>query len=253
MVDNTHTTIVTGGASGIGRATAEAFAQEGGNVVVADLDAEDGQAVAEELTDDHDGEAIFVETDVSDEENVEETVETTRETFGGLDSVVNNAAVASPEADGPVTELTAEGFDFIVDVNLRGPVHVCKHAIPAMQETGDGTGVVVNNASVAALVAEPGMDTYTATKGGLVSMTRSIAIEYAPDIRANVVCPGVIETPMLEAAAEDNEDVAAMIEETPLPVGQPEDVGSVVTFLASEDARYVTGAVLPVDGGYTAQ
>jgi NAD(P)-dependent dehydrogenase (short-subunit alcohol dehydrogenase family) len=253
MVSTGHTTLVTGGASGIGLATVEEFASQGANVVVADMDPEAGEEVATEVSDSADGTATFVEMDVSEEDDVEAAVDAATEAFGGLDSVVNNAAVASPEADGPVTEFTDEGFEFLAGVNLRGPAYVCKHAIPAMQETGDGTGTVVNNASIAALVAEPGMDIYTSTKGALVSLTRSLAIEFAPDVRANVVCPGVVETPMLEEAAEEDERIQEMIAETPLELGQPAEIANVIAFLASEHARYVNGAVIPVDGGYTAR
>jgi NAD(P)-dependent dehydrogenase (short-subunit alcohol dehydrogenase family) len=247
-----HTTVVTGGASGIGEATVEEFARQGANVVIADLDDEAGAKFTERISS-SDGDATFVRTDVSDEDAVAAAVETATDTYGGLDSVVNNAAVASREADGPITEFTDEGFEFLAGVNLRGPAYLCKHAIPAVQETGDGTGTVVNNASVAALVAEPGMDVYTATKGALVSLTRSIAIEFAPEIRANAVCPGVVETPMLEAAAEEDDHLQEMIELTPVGIGQPEDVANVVAFLASDRSRYVNGAVVPVDGGYTAR
>jgi NAD(P)-dependent dehydrogenase (short-subunit alcohol dehydrogenase family) len=248
-----RTAVVTGGASGIGLATVAELADRGADVVVADLDEEAGRALAEDVSADRTGDATFTELDVSDEAAVEATVETARETFGSLDVLVNNAAVASPEADGPVTEFTDEGFDFLAGVNLLGPVYCCKHAIPAIKETGDGTGAIVNNASIAALVAEPEMDIYTATKGALVSLTRSIAVEYAPDVRANAVCPGVVETPMLEASAEDDDNLQEMIDQTPLELGQPEDIANAIAFLASDRARYVTGSVLTVDGGYTAQ
>lgn len=252
MIHDDHTTIITGGASGIGLATAEEFVRQGGNVVVADLDSDVGEEVAADLSA-GEGDATFVQTDVSEESDVESAVETAGETYGRLDSIVNNAAVASPDADGPITEFTDDGFEFLAGVNLRGPAYLCKHGIPAMAETGDGTGAVVNNASIAALIAEPEMDIYTATKGALVSLTRSIAVEFAPDVRANVICPGIVETPMLEEAVEDNEHLQQMIERTPLPIAQPEEIAWVVAFLASERSRYINGAVIPVDGGYTAQ
>lgn len=252
-VSSGHTTVVTGGASGIGEATVEEFARQGANVVVADLDEDAGTDLAERISSSYDGDATFVTTDVSDEDAVAGAVETATDTYGGLDSVVNNAAVASREADGPITEFTDEGFEFVSGVNLRGPAYLCKHGIPAMEDTGDGTGVVVNNASVAALVAEPGMDVYTSTKGALVSLTRSIAVEYAPQIRANAVCPGIIETPMLEAATEGDDYLQEMIDQTPMEIGQPGDVANLVTFLASDRARYINGAIVPIDGGYTAR
>ena len=254
-----QTAIVTGGGSGIGAATCRVLADRGADVIVADVDADGGEAVAEEITEGDGGDATFVEVDVSDEDAVSNAVETARTEFESVEILVNNAAVASREADGPVTAFSDEGYDFLTDVNLRGPMYACKHAIPAMRETGDGTGVVVNNASVAALVAEPGMDVYTATKGALVSQTRSIAVEYAPEIRANTVCPGVVETPMLESALEDNpesdvpDNLERMIEETPLGMADPEDIARTIAFLASEDAAFVTGTTIPVDGGFTAR
>jgi NAD(P)-dependent dehydrogenase (short-subunit alcohol dehydrogenase family) len=250
--------IVTGGASGIGAATCHELAGRGANVIVADLDAEAGRETATEIAEESDADARFVEVDVSEEAAVEAAVETAIEEFGGLDVVVNNAAVASREADGPVTEFDQEAFEFIAGINLSGPAYLCKHAIPAMHENGDGTGAIVNNASVAALVAEPGMDGYTATKGALVSLTRSIAVEYAPDIRANTVCPGVVETPMLEDALDDSTDTTdetlrTMVEDTPLGMAAPADVAGAIGFLASEKAAFLTGTTVPVDGGYTAR
>jgi NAD(P)-dependent dehydrogenase (short-subunit alcohol dehydrogenase family) len=263
-LDN-RTAVVTGGASGIGAATCRTLAERGADVVVADLDSEAAAATAAEIgseTGADAGRAAAVETDVSDEDAVEAMIEHAKREFDRVDVLVNNAAVASREADGPVTEVTDEAYEFLTGVNLRGPMYACKHAIPAMRDTGDGSGVVVNNASVAALVAEPGMDVYTATKGALVSLTRSLAVEYAPDIRVNVVCPGVVETPMLEAALDDADDesetggsatLERMIEDTPLGMAAPEDVARAVAFLASDDAAAITGATLPVDGGYTAR
>lgn len=254
-----RTAIVTGGASGIGAATCHELASRGANVVVADFDDEAGQKTAMEVSNAADTDAQFVNVDVSDEADVEATVDTTLDEFSRLDIVVNNAAVTSQEADGPVTEFDDEAFEFIAGVNLRGPAYLCKHAIPAMYETGDGTGSIINNASIAALVAEPGMDSYTATKGALVSLTRSIAIEYAPDIRANTICPGVVKTPMLDAAMDETDDTTtsetlrSMVEETPLGMASPADIASVVGFLASNEAAFVTGVTLPVDGGYTAK
>ena len=261
-LDN-RTAVVTGGASGIGAATCRVLAERGADVVVADLDDEQGAALADEIDRERDGGASFVETDVSDEDAVAGMVDHAEAEFGRVDVLVNNAAVASREADGPITDLADDAYDFLTGVNLQGPMYACKHAIPAMQDTGDGHGVVVNNASIAALVAEPGMDIYTATKGALVSLTRSIAIEYAPEVRANTVCPGVVETPMLEAAMgggegkADDSDVPdtleRMIEDTPLGMADPVDVANTVAFLASSDAKAITGATIPVDGGYTAR
>ncbi|MFW5919964.1 MAG: SDR family NAD(P)-dependent oxidoreductase, partial [Halanaeroarchaeum sp.] len=219
----------------------------------------DSEVLAAAITAEEGGDASFIETDVSDEDAVAGMVEHAEATFGTVDVLVNNAAVASQDTDGPITEFEDEAYEFLTGVNLKGPMYACKHAIPAMLDTGDGTGTVVNNASIAALIAEPGMDIYTATKGALVSLTRSIAVEYAPEIRANTICPGIVETPMLEQALSEgsDEDLPAtteeMIENTPLGIADPEDIGRAIAFLASDDAAFVTGATIPVDGGYTAQ
>ena len=259
QLDN-RTAIVTGGASGIGAETCRVFAERGADVVVADLDADGGgQTVATIEDNDDASSASFVETDVSDEDAVAAMVEHAESEFGSVDVLVNNAAVASRDADSPITEFSDDAYEFLTGINLRGPMYACKHAVAAMLDSGDGTGVIVNNASVAALVAEPGMDIYTATKGALVSLTRSIAVEYAPDVRANTVCPGVVETPMLEDAMDDGGDsdvpatLETMVEETPLGMADPADVAHAIAFLASDDAAFVTGATVPVDGGYTAR
>lgn len=260
MTLQNRTAIVTGGGSGIGAATCRVLAERGADVVVADVDTDGGEETVDAIEQaDNAGSASFVETDVSDEDDVAAMVDHAEAEFGSVDVLVNNAAVASREADGPITEFSGEAYEFLTGVNLRGPMYACKHAVAAMLETGDGTGVVVNNASIAALVAEPGMDIYTATKGALVSLTRSIAVEYAPEIRANTICPGVVETPMLEEAMEAEDDDAVpdtlerMVEETPLGMADPQDIAHAIAFLASEDAAFITGATVPVDGGYTAR
>lgn len=254
-----QTAIVTGGASGIGAATARVLAERGADVVVADLDVQGGEEITTEITDseEHAGRASFVETDVSDAAAVESMVDHAESEFGRVDILVNNAAVASREADGPITEFDEDAYEFLTGINLRGPMYACKFAIPAMLDTGDGTGVIVNNASIAALVAEQGLDIYTATKGALVSLTRSIAVEYAPEIRANTICPGIVKTPMLADAMHDDGDLPQTVEsmeaETPLGMAEPRDIGTSIAFLASDDAAFVTGATIPVDGGYTAK
>lgn len=258
-LDN-RTAIVTGGASGIGARTCHVLADRGADVIVADLDEDGGEATVASIESESAGRASFIETDVSDEDAIADMIHHAETEFDRVDVLVNNAAVASRDADGKITEFSDDAYDFITGINLQGPMYACKHAIPAMLDSGDGTGVVVNNASIAALVAEPGMDIYTATKGALVSLTRSIAVEYAPDIRANTVCPGIVETPMLAEALNDEGDgetvpetIERMIEETPLGMADPADIARVIAFLASDDATFVTGATLPVDGGYTAR
>jgi NAD(P)-dependent dehydrogenase (short-subunit alcohol dehydrogenase family) len=241
--------VITGAASGVGRATALRFAAEGARVVVADYNEPAGQAVARELAE-AGGEALAVKVDVSRAAEVEAMVAATVAEFGRLDVLFNNAAVALVGRDNRVTEIAEDVWDYVLSVNLKGVYLSCKHAIPVMAANGGGS--VINNVSIAALVAEPDLDAYTAAKGGVLSLSRSVAANYAPQgIRCNSICPGLIRTPM---AAGISADVLERFErETLLAIGEPEDVAHLVVYLASDEARYVTGATFVIDGGYTAR
>lgn len=240
--------IVTGGASGIGRATAILFAREGAKVVIADYNPKGGQETLEMIKDEG-GEAIFIETDVSKPEDVERMVEETIEVYGRLDILFNNAGIAETAK---VTEASLDHWERVLAVNLRGVFLGCKYAIPKMIDNGGGS--IINTASIAAEVGFNETAAYVASKHGVVGLTKTIALDYAGDgIRANTVCPGVIRTPMvmdgLEEAAREH-----VVSLHPLGrMGEPEEVAEAVLFLASERSSFITGTCLFVDGGYTAR
>jgi NAD(P)-dependent dehydrogenase (short-subunit alcohol dehydrogenase family) len=247
--------IVTGGASGVGRATAERFAAEGASVVVADVDDVGGKQTTDTIQA-AGGAATYVSTDVADEEAAVALVRAALDTYGGLDVAVNNAAILGrflPTADTPT-----EQFDDIVAVNLRGVFLGMKHQIPALLARGGGS--IVNVSSAAGLQAQPAASAYTASKHGVNGLTKTAAVEYAAaGVRVNAVNPGGIDTPMVAKlfASFDEATRAAMAEAPDLhPLGRsatPAEVAAVIAFLASEDASDVVGACLPVDGGLTAK
>lgn len=243
--------LVTGAASGIGRATALRFAEEGATVAVADFD-DDGGAETVRLVEEVGGDAAFFHVDVSDEAAVESLVAAVTEEFGGIDVAHNNAGIEGES--GPVTDQSVENWERVIDVNLQGVFLCLKHEIPAIAERGGGA--IVNTASVAGLVGAAGLSPYYASKHGVVGLTRSVAVEAAEqDIRVNAVCPGVIDTPMVERFTRgDEETLAATVEPQAMKrLGDPEEVADAVVWLCSDHASFVTGVAMPVDGGYTAQ
>ncbi|MBB3214969.1 NAD(P)-dependent dehydrogenase (short-subunit alcohol dehydrogenase family) [Ochrobactrum sp. RC6B] len=238
--------IVTGGASGIGEATARAFIREGANVVIADY-SEHGQQLANELAGGSER-ALFVKTDVADTKAVQALIAKTVETYGRLDIMFANAGIA---ADGPIDELDETAWQKTIDINLTG-VYVCdKYAIDQMRSQGGG--VIVNCGSIHSHVGKSGVTAYAAAKGGVKLLTQTLAIDYgAQNIRVNAVCPGYIDTPLLKDIPEDKKE--ALVALHPIGrLGRAEEVASVVLFLASDEASFVTGASILVDGGYTAQ
>jgi len=242
-----ETAVVTGAASGIGRAIALRFAAAGASVVVADVRERprEGGAPTHERIDD----AEFVETDVSAVDDIRAAVETATDAFGSCDVMVNNAGVFT--ADQPIADTDEDDYDWLMDINLKGVYFGSKFAADVMADQPDG-GSIINLSSVAGLVGYPGASTYCASKGGISNLTRELALELGPDgIRVNAINPGVIETAM---TTEDS-DVAGTYEKQIAlrRDGQPEEVADVALFLASDDASYVTGHNLVVDGGYTAQ
>ena len=244
--------IITGAGSGIGRATALLFAREGASVVVADLVAAAGEETVVEIKA-NEGEAVFVQVDVSKAAEVEQMVQTAVEMYGRLDILFNNAGLTLPAR---VTETTEEVWQKSLDVNLKGVMLGCKYAIPPMQQVGGGS--IINTASMLGLVASPRQAPYCAAKGGVVLLTKQVAIDYARDnIRVNCICPSEVNTPMHRKFIEESPDPEAtqkrLLERIPLNrVAQPEEIATAALFLASDDSSYITGVALPVDGGLTA-
>lgn len=233
--------VVTGGASGIGLAIVKQFLAEGAKVVIADL-SEKGSEVAASL-----GDASivsFVKTNVMVEDDVKNLVQQTVAQFGSLDIMVANAGIAR---DGDITDMTYDQWSTTIDINLSGVFLSDKYAIEQMRK--QGKGVIVNTGSIHSFVGKRGVTAYAAAKGGVKLLTQTLGATYASeDIRVNAVAPGYIDTPLIAGA--NKEDLIALPPAGRL--GKPEEVGKVVAFLASEDASFVNGTTLLVDGGYTA-
>lgn len=248
-IDNS-VAIVSGGSSGIGRAAAQRFAAEGASVVVADVDVGGGEETVEMIEGDG-GTATFVETDVSAESDAEQVVETAVETYGGLDFAFNNAGIEG--VTGSTTDQEMTDWERVIAINLRGVFLGMRAQIPAMLE--DDGGAIVNTASIAGLLAFPGLTPYVASKHGVVGLTKTAALEFArEDIRVNAICPGVIETPMIDRSREEGAGIDEAIAATPMNrAGEPSEIGDAAVWLCSEDASYVTGESLTIDGGYSKQ
>jgi len=230
--------IVTGGGSGIGKAIAERFKEEGLDVVIGDIS---GEEVAEGLDCD------FVECDVSEPDQVEELVNYTVNEFGRLDVMVNNAGIGSQAS---IEDMKVEDYQSLRSIDLDGVVYGCKYAAPHLKKT---EGCIINTASIYGLVGDAGATAYNAAKGGVVNLTRSVANDLAKDnVRVNSICPGFVSTAMTEEALQDEEFKSHVISQTPMKrVAEPSEISGVAAFLASEDASYITGVNLPVDGGWT--
>lgn len=250
----TKVAIVTGGGSGIGRATAELFAEEGAAVVVAEQNATTGAQVAEGITG-RGGRALFVSTDVSDEESIKRMVAAAVSAFGGVHVLVNNAAVFVLHG----IEATPEDWRKNLDVNVMGPALVAKHVVPELRKQPGGT--IVNLGSISSFIAQPNFWTYNAAKGAIANLTRCMALDLAPDIRVNAVCPGAVWTPIVQkitaemgldrAGADAHPDWggAHMLKR----IADPREIAHAILFLASPEASYITAANLMVDAGYTAK
>ncbi len=241
--------VVTGAGSGNGRGIALRFAEEGARIVAADLDMESAETTAH-LVEDAGGEAIAVCADVGRREQGVAMVKAARERFGGVDILVNNAGV---ETLVPVLDLEEREWDRVIDTNLKGAFLCAQIAARAMVDART-PGAIVNIASINAKIALAGQAHYTASKGGLIMLTKAMALDLAPHrIRVNAIGPGVIETRMTEASLSDPERRAMLLSKVPLGrVGQPRDVANAALFLASDEASYITGTTLYVDGGWLA-
>lgn len=239
--------IVTGAASGIGRATAISFAKEGAAVVVSDISEESGLETVK-LIQDQKGTASFIKCDVSIESEVKNLVAKTIETYGRLDCAFNNAGTEGTPSS--TTECTEENWNRTINTDLKGVWLCMKHEIPAMLSNGKGS--IVNCSSIAGLVGFETIPAYVASKHGVIGLTETAALEFAKkNIRVNAVCPGVIHTPMLDRF--DKGDEMAMADQTPVGrVGQPEEIADSVLWLCSDKSSYVTGQAIAVDGGWVA-
>lgn len=243
--------IITGSSEGMGKATALLFAKNGAKVAITGRTEETGEEVAKEIRDSG-GEAQYFKLDVSKEENCKNVVDEVVKKWDKLDILVNNAGVTG--VDKPTHELTNEEFDFVLNIDLKGVFFMTKYAIPKMKENKSGS--IVNFSSIYGLVGSRELTAYHAAKGAVTLLTKKDAINYGPDnIRVNSVHPGTILTPLVQKLAdEDPEYEEKQLKLHPLGrFGKPEEVANAVLFLASDEASFITGAQLTIDGGYTAQ
>ncbi len=243
--------LITGAASGIGRESALHFAREGAKVVIADiLDTQGNETVS--LIKNKNGEAAFIHTDVSNSAHVRAMVAFAENTYGQLNVLFNNAGL-SPSEDGSVLETDEEVWNFVMNVNLKGVFLGCKYGIPALKRAGGGA--IINTASFVAMIgAATSQIAYTASKGGVLSMTREIAVEFArQNIRVNALCPGPVETPLLVKFLSDPARRARRMVHIPMGrLAQASEVAQAALFLASDESAYINGATFTVDGGVTA-
>jgi NAD(P)-dependent dehydrogenase (short-subunit alcohol dehydrogenase family) len=243
--------LITGGGSGIGRQTALLFAAEGASVAIADVAPEEGERAAAAIKE-AGGTAMFVKADVSVAGDVQAMIDSVIDAYGALHVLFNNAGIFPPD-DAGVVETPEDTWEQVIDVNLRGVWLGCKYGIPALLASGGGS--IINTASfVAFMGAATAQIAYTASKGGVLSMTREIAVQYARQgIRANALCPGPIDTPLLSELMSDPARRQRRMVHIPMGrLGQPRELAQAALFLASDDSSFMTGSALVVDGGITA-
>ena len=247
-----RTAIVTGGAKGIGWGIAKIFVEEGAKVVVVDWDDENGEKTANELCK-AGGDAIFVKCDVSNEDQVNAMIQKTLQTYGEIDVLVNNAGVGVYKSFMDATNLD---WDRALNVNLKGQIFCSRGVVPHMQ--AKGKGAIVNISSVHAFQTVNGVAPYATSKGGVYALTHAMAIDLAPIIRVNAIAPGWVYTPLIQSIFDSYADPAAQRKEVERRalmkrIGIPEEIGFAAAFLASDEASFITGTQLFVDGGLTAQ
>ena len=239
--------IVTGASSGIGLATAKAFAREGAKVVISDINEQAGEETVKDIINEN-GEATFIKCDVSSEEDVKNLVDSTIKKYGRLDCAYNNAGIeGTPNS---TTECSVSNWDKTINTNLKGVWLCMKYEIPAMLKNGKGS--IVNCSSIAGLVGFETIPAYVASKHGVIGLTETASLEFAKqNIRVNAVCPGVIHTPMLERFTQGDEE--QMAQQDPMGrVGKPEEIADSVLWLCSDKSSYVTGQAIAIDGGWVA-
>jgi len=244
---------ITGGGSGIGGCASTIFAREGATVAILEVNPEVGRAKEAEILA-AGGKALFIQTDVSKPEAVEAAFQKIEQAFGRLDVLYNNASVFLGKYDNRVTELSLETWEKVLRINLFGVFYCCKYAIPLMIRSGGGS--IINTASSAGVIGIPDCDAYTATKGGTVSLTRSLAVEYGPDgIRVNCIAPAAIRTEMVKESNLNDpkfDEQAFLTKGTPVRRwGLPEEVAQLAAFLASDQSKYLNGDIIRADGGIT--
>ncbi len=238
--------IVTGSTAGIGQAVALEYARQGAAVVVAGLPVPGQNTLA--MIQAEGGTAVYIETDVSQADQVQQMIAQTEAAFSRLDVLVNNAGILTPRKS--LVETTEEEYDQTLNVNLKGTFLCCKYAIPVMLRNGGGA--IVNISSITALVGTPHQSVYQASKGGIIAMTRGVAVDHAPQIRANVICPGAVDT---VSCREVTGGSRASLEDAVRPallsdrLGEPQDIAHAAVYLGADEAEWVTGSVLVVDGG----
>ena len=238
--------LITGSASGIGRAAARLFAREGAMLTLCDRDHDNNLILADEITT-MGSQAQAIETDVGESDDMQNAVNTAVATYGGLDVLYNNAGGATKQ-DGPVTEIDLDEFWRTIRVDLFGTVLGCRFAIPHLANAGGGS--IINTTSIRAMIGTEGADAYTTAKGGVATLTRALAVQWAKsNIRVNAIAPGVILTDRVRAMLPLDDPVRV---KTPLGPSEPEDVAPLALYLASDESRQMTGMILPLDGGASA-
>lgn len=240
--------IVTGGGQGIGKAIAKRFLEEGMNVAIADINEEAGKETEAEFK--HLGSIRFFKANVSDEDSVKTLIRETTNHFEGIDVLVNNAARSDPK-NLPITELSLEDWNKTISINLTGAFICTKHSVNHLRKTH---GTIINIASTRALMSEPNTEAYSASKGGILALTQALAISLGPDIRVNCISPGWIAVSEWKMQATRHEPELTEQDHKQHPagrVGKPEDVASLVLYLASPEAAFITGANFIIDGGMT--